>query len=77
MRVSLHREGDSVVLTPVAGKATGSGRRVVESLPILEGRLAGPEMAFRREDIYGPDARFALTRRAPVWPLSTLSCLTC
>jgi hypothetical protein len=55
-RVSLHREGDSVVLKPVAVRATGSGRRGVDSLLILEGRLADPEMTFRREDIYGPDA---------------------
>ena len=56
-RLSVHRDGDSVVLRPVAVKATGGRRRVVDSLPILEGRLADPEMTFRREDIYGPDAR--------------------
>jgi hypothetical protein len=29
----------------------------VDCLPILEGRLSDPAMTFRREDIYGPDAR--------------------
>jgi hypothetical protein len=56
-RLNAHREGDSVVLKPVAVRATGNGRCVVDSLPILEGRLADPEMTFRREDIYGSDAR--------------------
>jgi len=29
----------------------------LDALPILEGRLSDPAMTFRREDIYGPDAR--------------------
>jgi hypothetical protein len=50
------REGDSVVLKPLAEKPA---RRtsLASSLPILEGRLADPTMTFRREDIYGPDGR--------------------
>jgi hypothetical protein len=56
-RLDLHREGDVVVLKPVTVRATGEGRSVIDSLPTIAGRLADPEMTFRREDIYGPDAR--------------------
>jgi bifunctional DNA-binding transcriptional regulator/antitoxin component of YhaV-PrlF toxin-antitoxin module len=56
-RLKADREGDSVVLKPLAEKAAGRSRRLVDSLPILEGRLADPAMTFRREDIYDPDAR--------------------
>ena len=48
------REGDSVVLKPLADKP-GSRTTLVSSLPVLEGRLADPAMTLRREDIYGPD----------------------
>jgi hypothetical protein len=56
-RLKADREGDVVVLKPLAEKLAGRSRRVVDSLPVLEGRLADPAMTFRREDIYGPDAR--------------------
>jgi hypothetical protein len=55
-RLRADREGDSVVLKPLAVKPTGRSRCLVDSLPVLEGRLADPAMTFRR-DIYGPDAR--------------------
>jgi hypothetical protein len=55
-RLEADREGDSVVLKPLAEKPA---RRtsLTCSLPVLEGRLADPAMTFRREDIYGPDGR--------------------
>jgi len=56
-RLEADREGDSVVLKPLAQKPPAGNRRLVDSLPILEGRLSDPAMTFRREDIYGPDAR--------------------
>ncbi|MGD1092175.1 MAG: hypothetical protein ABSB35_09300 [Bryobacteraceae bacterium] len=56
-RLSADREGDSVVLKPLAEKTAGRSRHLVDSLPILEGHLADPSMTFRREDLYGPDAR--------------------
>ncbi len=56
-RLKADREGDSVVLKPLARKTAERSRRLVDSLPVLEGRLADPAMTFRREDIYGPDAR--------------------
>ena len=56
-RLDLHREGDAVVLKPLTVSATGEGRSVIDSLPAIAGRLANPEMTFRREDIYGADAR--------------------
>jgi hypothetical protein len=31
-------------------------QRIVDSLPVLEGRLFDLAMTFRRDDIYGPDA---------------------
>jgi bifunctional DNA-binding transcriptional regulator/antitoxin component of YhaV-PrlF toxin-antitoxin module len=55
-RLKADREGDAVVLKPLAEKPAGRRRRLIDSLPILEGRLADPAMTFRREDIYGPDA---------------------
>ena len=56
-RLEADREGDSVVLRPLVETPARRNRRIVDSLPILEGRLADPEMTFRREDIYGPDDR--------------------
>jgi len=56
-RLKADREGDSVVLKPLAEKPRDRSRRLVDSLPMLEGRLSDPAMTFRREDIYGPDAR--------------------
>jgi len=56
-RLKADREGDSVVLKPLAAKPAGRRRRLIDSLPVLEGRLADPAMTFRREDIYGDDAR--------------------
>ena len=56
-RLKADREGDSVVLKPLAGKSVGRSHRLVDSLLTLEGRLADPAMTFRREDMYGPDSR--------------------
>ena len=55
-RLDAGREGNSVVLKPLTEKPVRS-HRLVDSLPILEGRLADPAMTFRRENIYGPDDR--------------------
>jgi hypothetical protein len=54
--VKADREGDALVLKPLAEKAPTKGPGIVDSLPTLEGRLADPAMTFHREDIYGPDA---------------------
>ena len=56
-RLKADREGDAVVLKPLAEKPAGRTHRIVDSLPRLEGRLAESAMTFRREDIYGPDGR--------------------
>jgi hypothetical protein len=56
-RLRADREGNSVVLKPLPEKPRGRNRRLVDSLPTLEGRVSDPSMTFRREDIYGPDAR--------------------
>jgi hypothetical protein len=61
-RLEADREGDSVVLKPLAEKPQETNRSVVDSLPSLEGRLSDPAMTFRREDIYGPDARWRRLR---------------
>ncbi|MDQ1469127.1 MAG: hypothetical protein QOJ99_607 [Bryobacterales bacterium] len=51
------REGDSVVLKPLAEKPARRHHKLVASLPVLEGRPSEPAMTFRREDIYGADDR--------------------
>ena len=56
-RLNADREGDSVVLKPLAEKPRYRSHQLVDSLPVLEGRMSDPAMTFRREDIYGPDAR--------------------
>jgi hypothetical protein len=56
-RLEADRQGDAVVLRPLANNVAGRDRRLLEALPILEGRLADPAMTFRRQDIYGSDAR--------------------
>ena len=56
-RLQADREGNSVVLKPLAEKPRNRSRCLVDSLPILEGRLSDPAMTFRREDIYGPDGK--------------------
>jgi len=57
-RLKANREGDLVVLQPLTDElAEGRSSRLVDSLPVLEGELTDPAMTFRREDIYGPDAR--------------------
>lgn len=56
-RLKADREGDAVVLKPLAEKPAGRSHRLLDSLPVLDGRLADPAMTFRREDIYGFDAR--------------------
>lgn len=55
-RLEAEREGDAVVLKPLIENPARKNQPV-SSLPVLEGRLADPKMTFRREDIYGPDAR--------------------
>ena len=55
-RFKADREGDSVVLKPFPEKPRERSHRLVDSLPILEGRLSDPAMTFRREEIYGSDA---------------------
>ena len=55
-RLEADREGDAVVLRPLAETPAQKNQRI-DSLPVLEGRLADPAMTFRREDIYGPDDR--------------------
>lgn len=55
-RLEADREGDSVVLKPLADKPARKAG-LVSSLPVMEGRLADPAMTFRREEIYGPDGR--------------------
>ena len=56
-RLKADREGDAVVLKPLPERPARRGRRLIDSLPVLEGRLADPAMTFRRENIYGPDDR--------------------
>jgi hypothetical protein len=56
-RLNADREGNSVVLKPLAERRHERSHRLVDSLLILHGRLADPAMTFRREDIYGPDVR--------------------
>lgn len=56
-RLEADREGDSVVLRPLAEKPVRTSNSISNSLPVLEGQLADPAMTFRREDIYGPDGR--------------------
>ncbi len=55
-RFEAAREGNSVVLKPLAAEAARK-TAPVSSLPVLEGRLADPAMTFGREEIYGPDGR--------------------
>ena len=55
-RLEADREGDAVVLKPLAEKPAPR-TRLASSLPVLDGRLADPAMTFRCEDIYGPDGR--------------------
>jgi len=55
-RLEAGREGDFLVLKPLPQKPDISGS-VVDSLPVVQGRMTNPNMTFRREDIYGPDAR--------------------
>lgn len=55
-RLDAEREGDTVILKPLAKKSRVKPR-LVSSLPVLAGRFADPETTFRREEIYGPDGR--------------------
>jgi hypothetical protein len=55
-RLEAERDGNAVILEPIADKPARKARPI-SSLPVLEGRLADPAMAFRREDIYGSDGR--------------------
>lgn len=56
-RLEADREGDAVILRPLTDRPALKNQRIVDSLPVLEGRLCDPAMTFRREDIYGPDGR--------------------
>ena len=56
-RLEADREGDAVILRPLTERSARRNQRIVDSLPVLEGRLFDPAMTFRREDIYGPDGR--------------------
>jgi len=56
-RLKANREGDLVVLQPLTEKPAPRSRRLVDSLPVVGGQLTDPAMTFRREDIYGSDAR--------------------
>ena len=56
-RLTADRQGDWLVLKPVADQRKRGSKRIVDSLPILTGRLANSAMTFRRKDIYGPDGR--------------------
>lgn len=55
-RLEADRVGDSLVLRPVAEKLSRKAQ-FVSSLLALEGRLANPQMTFRRDEMYGPDGR--------------------
>jgi hypothetical protein len=55
-RLEAAREGNSVVLKPLAEKPARR-TRVASLLPVLDGRLADSAVTFRREDIYGSDDR--------------------
>ncbi len=56
-RLEADREGDAVIVRPLADQSARRNQPIVDSLPVLEGRLCDPAMTFRREDIYGPDGR--------------------
>ena len=56
-RLEAGREGDSLVLKPVADQSTFHSQSFEALLPLLEGRLVDPMMTIRREDIYGADGR--------------------
>jgi hypothetical protein len=56
-RLNADREGNLVVLKPLAEKQAGASHRITEWLPTLEGRLADSGLMFRREDIYDADSR--------------------
>ena len=56
-RLQANREGELVLLQPLIDKSAAASGRVVDSLVVLEGQLSDPAMTFRREDIYGADAR--------------------
>jgi hypothetical protein len=55
-RLEADREGDLLVLKPLH-KRPETSPSLVDSLPVVKGRMADPQMTFRREDIYGSDAR--------------------
>jgi bifunctional DNA-binding transcriptional regulator/antitoxin component of YhaV-PrlF toxin-antitoxin module len=54
-RLEADREGDLVVLKPLAARPVANSHSIVDSLPLIEGRPA-EGMTFRREDIYSSDA---------------------
>ncbi len=56
-RLKADREGDSVVLKPLAEKPAAKRRSILDALPVLEGRITDPSMTFGRDDIYDSDGR--------------------
>ena len=50
-RFEAGREGDSLVLRPLAETQHQKRQRIVDLLPVLEGRLVDAAMTFRREDV--------------------------
>jgi len=42
------REGDAVIVRPLAERSARRNERIVDSLPVLEGRLSDPAMTFHR-----------------------------
>ena len=56
-RFTTDRQGDWLVLKPAADQRKRGSKRIVDSLPMLTGRLTNSAMTFRRKDIYCPDGR--------------------
>jgi hypothetical protein len=55
-RLEADRDGEFVILKPLRGAPAHHGHGIVSALPNIPSRPADPEMTFRREAIYGPDA---------------------
>ena len=60
-KIEADREGEAVVLKPVAGEPETGKRLSVKSWTMLKGRLTDPTMTFRREDTYGDDGMPSLS----------------
>ena len=57
VRLEAERKGDSLVLKPIDEQPEGKRRNVLDLLPVVEGRMVHADLTFRREDLYGSDAR--------------------